>query len=190
MRVDHILHFLACWISVTVLTPLLGVDSAVGLTIIAALGKEIVWDWLMKKGTPEFSDMAANLLGVAFAMLWWSAYLLLALWVFWCLYIFMMGIYRAFLQRRLKGLSLVMSSPVLAVAFVLDFLAQMTVFSVLFLDHPRDWLVTNRLRRYMAGPDGWRKRLADYLCHHLLDPFDPTGGHCDSETPQLAEAPK
>ena len=190
MRIDHILHFLACWISVTVLEPFVGQVAAVGITITLALAKEIIWDLFMEKGTPDFTDMVANLLGVAFAMLWWSAYLLLGLWVFWSLYVYMMGVYRAFLQRRLKGLSLLMAAPVLAVAFVLDFLAQVTVFSVLFGDPPRHWLVTDRLRAYMAGPDGWRKRLADYLCHHLLDPFDPTGAHCDSETPQLAEAPK
>ena len=179
MKVDHILHFLACWIGVTALTPLLGIESAVVLTIALALAKEIVWDFLLERGDPLFMDMVACLLGVAFAMLWWSPYLLLGLWLFWNLYVYTMGLYRAFLLKRLKGLSLVMASPVVFVAFVLDFIAQMTVFSILFLDIPRDWLVTNRLRRYMTGPGGWRKRLADYLCHHLLDPFDPTGAHCD-----------
>lgn len=114
------------------------------------------------------------------------AWTLGALWVFWALYVYMMGVYRAFLSGRLKGLNLVMSSPILAVAFVVDFLMQITVFSVVFLELPRHWLVTNRLRAYMAGPDGWRKRWANHLCHYLLDPFDPTGAHCDSDPPRLA----
>ena len=46
---------------------------------------------------------------------------LLALWVFWALFVFMMGVYRAHLLGRLKGLSLVMASPFLAVAFIVDF---------------------------------------------------------------------
>lgn len=110
---------------------------------------------------------------------------LLAMWAFWALYIFTMGLYRAKLSHRLKGLSLVLAAPFVAVAFTLDFLAQMTVFTLVFRELPQELLVTGRLRRYMRGPDTWRRRWADYLCHHLLDPFDPTGGHCDSAEPAL-----
>ena len=108
------------------------------------------------------------------------------LWAFWALYVFMMGVYRAFLTGRLKGLNLIMAAPFLAVAFVLDFLMQITVFAVVFADIPRHWLVTHRLRAYLLGPDTWRKRWAESLCKHLLDPFDPTGSHCDSDSPKLA----
>ena len=112
---------------------------------------------------------------------------LAALWVFWLLYVFTMGLYRAFLMGRLKGLSLVMCSPVVAFAFAVDLVMQFTVFSIVFAEVPRDWLVTHRLRRYMRElpPEHWRRRWADYLCKHLLDPFDPTGAHCDSEPPVL-----
>lgn len=112
---------------------------------------------------------------------------LAALWVFWLLYVFTMGVYRAFLTGRLKGLSLLMCSPVVAGAFLVDLLMQFTVFAVVFAEVPREWLVTHRLRRYMRElpPEHWRRRWADYLCHHLLDPFDPTGAHCDSDPPTL-----
>ena len=38
-----------------------------GLLIAAAVGalKEIIWDWLLKKGTPEFLDFVATVAGVA-----------------------------------------------------------------------------------------------------------------------------
>ena len=109
---------------------------------------------------------------------------LAALWAFWALYVFTMGLYRAFLKRRL---SLIMCSPVVALAFALDVVMQLTVFTIVFLELPRDPLVTYRLRRYMRElpPEHWRRRWTDYLCKHLLDPFDPTGSHCDSDTPQL-----
>ena len=112
---------------------------------------------------------------------------LAALWVFWLLYVFTMGLYRAFLMGRLKGLSLLMCAPVVAVAFLVDLLMQFTVFAIVFAEAPRDWLVTHRLRRYMRElpPEHWRRRWADYLCKHLLDPFDPTGAHCDSDPPAL-----
>jgi hypothetical protein len=112
---------------------------------------------------------------------------LAALWLFWLLYVFTMGLYRAMLSGRLKGLSLVMCAPVVAVAFIVDLVMQFTVFAIVFAEVPRDWLVTHRLRRYMRDlpPAHWRRRWADYLCRHLLDPFDPTGAHCDSEPPTL-----
>lgn len=109
---------------------------------------------------------------------------LAALWAFWLLYVFTMGLYRAFLSRRLRGLPLVMAAPVVVAAFVVDFIMQMTVFTAVFLDPPRHWLVTYRLRYYMP-PNNWRRRWADKLCHHLLDPYDPTGSHCDSDVPVL-----
>jgi hypothetical protein len=115
--------------------------------------------------------------------------LLGSLWGFWALFIFMMGVYRAFLKKRLKGLSLILSIPFLVVAFLVDFLMQMTVFSVLFWDWPKHWLVTHRLRFYKKTlPKTTRRyRFADYLCKHLLDPFDPTGEHCDEDPPIIKE---
>lgn len=32
---------------------------------------------------------------------------------------------------------------------------------------------------------GWRSRFSWHICHYLLDPFDPTGAHCDDEVPVL-----
>ena len=39
----------------------------VGLATAAVVGalKEIIWDWLLKKGTPEFLDFVATVLGGA-----------------------------------------------------------------------------------------------------------------------------
>lgn len=112
---------------------------------------------------------------------------LAALWAFWLLYVFTMGLYRAFLSGRLRGLPLVMAAPVVALAAVVDLLMQLTIFTLVFLDPPRHWLVTYRLRHYMAHlpPAHWRRRWADRLCHHLLDPYDPTGSHCDDAPPTL-----
>lgn len=47
--------------------------------------------------------------------------------------------------------------------------------SPLFLDLPRDWLLTGRLQRYVNGKDGWRRRLALAIDADKLEPFDP--GH-------------
>jgi hypothetical protein len=75
--------------------------------------------------------------------------------------------------------TLVLGGPLMVEAFALDFIVQMTAATLYFWDRPRHWLVTNRLRAYMAGPPGWRRDRAEWLCTHMLDPIDPTGAHCD-----------
>jgi hypothetical protein len=139
-----------------------------------------------------------------------ALYAILALFAFWHGYVHAMGLYRARLQGRLVGLSLIMSLPVVFVTFLLDVLLQFTVVALIFWEWPTepgfttrqavkfgrtwtipwprgDWFVTDRLRRYIAaGPElGWRYKLAWATCYYLADPFDPTGAHCDSETPTL-----
>ena len=64
---DKLKHFLA-GIGVSLLvglvvSPLWGLITA---TIVGAL-KEIIWDWLLRKGTPEFLDFLATALGGAIA---------------------------------------------------------------------------------------------------------------------------
>lgn len=185
MRVDHVLHFLACWILADFLGLFVGPDVAFLIVIIVAAMKEAVWDGFMDRGDPDAIDFLAGVTGAALALLWWSGPLLFSLWVFWNAFVYTQGLYRAFLAGRLKGLPLLMAAPVVALAFVLDFLFQMTVFNVLFWEFPRHWLVTYRLRDHIKTGKGWRYRLADYICKHMLDPFDPTGAHCDSEPPSL-----
>ena len=119
----------------------------------------------------------------------------LALWSFWALYVFGMGIYRAWLMRRLRGLNALLAAPIVGVALLIDAVMQFTVLAFAFLELPpitwrKAWrwtvpipemLVTYRLRRYMRSDLGWRTRWADQVCRYLLDPFDPTGAHCDEE---------
>ena len=53
-----------------------------------------------------------------------------------------------------------------------------TLGNLFFLElnfHPQ---FTQRCDRHLAGPDGWRKRQAQFWCRNFLDPFDPAGGHC------------
>jgi hypothetical protein len=182
MRIDHVLHLLGCWLLVDLLALAIPLNTAMLLVLGIGIAKELVWDWWMDRGDPDATDLIAGGLGILFAHFWWSGHLLLALWALWVLYVFTMGLYRAYLLKKLKGLTLFMALPFVAVALVLDVLAQITVFTVLFAELPRHWLATSRLQRHIAGPDSWRRRLAEYLCTHLLDPFDPTGAHCDTHT--------
>lgn len=69
--------------------------------------------------------------------------------------------------------------PVVIFGLLCDFLLNITVGTILFMDLPREWLFTARLKRYRAEvAEGKRKKLACFFCEKLLNPFDPKGDHC------------
>lgn len=67
--------------------------------------------------------------------------------------------------------------PIALVGVSLDFLVNMTIGTVLFLEIPQEWLLTIRMDRLMTYGNPWRANLATWLCKNLLDPFQ-SGGHC------------
>lgn len=109
-----------------------------------------------------------------------AATILAWLYAFWCLYVAFMGFYRAHLSGRLNGVSKILAYPIVLFCLFVDFVFQYTVFTFVFMDLPKagEHLVSLRLRRYVAGADGWRKDTANYICDNLLDMFDPSGNHC------------
>lgn len=63
-KLEHLLTGIGIGLIFGVLSsPLIGLIAA---AMIGAL-KEIIWDWLLKKGTPEFMDFLATALGGAIA---------------------------------------------------------------------------------------------------------------------------
>jgi Na+-transporting NADH:ubiquinone oxidoreductase subunit NqrB len=112
-----------------------------------------------------------------------NPYLLAALfpWLFWGLYVLVMGVYRAHLADRLSVSGYILGLPWVAAGYVVDAFANFTFAVILFADAPREWLVTGRLIRYVQNPDQygiWRATIAQWICEHLLDVFDPSGDHC------------
>ena len=65
MAYDKKLHLLA-GLALSILAGLL-FCPLIGLVAAAVVGalKEIIWDWLLKKGTPEFMDFVATVAGGA-----------------------------------------------------------------------------------------------------------------------------
>jgi len=100
------------------------------------------------------------------------------LYAFWCAYVLVMGIYRAHLAKRLVGLNKVLALPVVVLGYAMDVVANWIIAPLVFLDFPREALVTSRLIRYKREDHGWRYQLATWICDELLDPLDPTGDHC------------
>jgi hypothetical protein len=111
-----------------------------------------------------------------------AATLLYALAAFWALfgcYAVVMGLRRLKLAGKMTPLLWIFGTPYLVVGLLLDVLCNVTLAALVFLELPRETLVTARLQRYMRGPDSWRKSAARWFCANALDPLDPSGQHCD-----------
>lgn len=103
-----------------------------------------------------------------------AVFVLLFVYVTWLLYITVMHLrdVREQLSQPVQWLAW----PAVAVGVVCDVLLNFFVGTVLFVDPPREFLLTARLKRYQSSPKTWRARLARWLCANLLNPFDE--GHC------------
>jgi hypothetical protein len=117
------------------------------------------------------------------------------LWVFWLLFVLVMGFYRAWLDKRLAGVPLCLAAPILVAGYVIDLVSNWTLAVAWFQETPRRpfELVTDRLTRYLRIPEPtqpWdirRQRHAQIICRTLLDPFDPNPrGHCSTQGINLA----
>jgi len=106
------------------------------------------------------------------------AYTLGFLWIFWGFYVLVMGLYRAHLQQRLQGFVQVLAFPFVLVGWVMDVLANVFIASIIFVELPKELLVTDRLQRYKTTSFGYKYNLSCFICENLLDVFDPSGDHC------------
>lgn len=104
--------------------------------------------------------------------------ILLSIWALWMLYVFTMGLYRLKLKNELKGINLIMGWPIVILGFVVDIIVNIVAGSLIFLDPPKELLMTSRLKRYVDKDMGWRNKLASSICINMLDIFDPKGKHC------------
>lgn len=100
--------------------------------------------------------------------------LLYALWVF---FLAVMSLKRAKDAGLLTTTAKFFGYPVLLVGLLLDFVANVTVMTLLLCELPREGTVTSRLKRHNStSSTGWRKAVAAWA-EPLLDPYDPSGDH-------------
>lgn len=107
------------------------------------------------------------------------AYGAATLYILWLFYLAVMNLYRAKKAKQISKIALWMGYPILMVGALLDLLVNMFIMTLIFVERPRELLVTKRLARHIQANQGWRAKLAYWICHHLLNAFDPSGNHCD-----------
>lgn len=105
--------------------------------------------------------------------------IIVVLWVLWIFYLAVMSLYRAHNEKTLSIPAKLLGYPILAIGAALDAAVNIVLMSLVFLERPSEWLLTKRLSRHIKRGGGWRKKLALWICVHLLNPFDPhQDGHC------------
>lgn len=108
----------------------------------------------------------------------WIALLLADLYLFFIMYVASMAMIRAHAEQKLNGVLWALCLPFVVVAWVYDMLHNVTIFAVIFWEVPKEWTVTERLKRYVTL-NTWRGSLARWTGLTILNPFDHTGNHLD-----------
>jgi hypothetical protein len=110
-------------------------------------------------------------------VLYWVA----GLWLFWLLTVNYAG--AVMYWQRLTYVHKILIGPLVGVFGALDVLLNFTLASLVFwrsppslrhveaFKHPFYWTLMHRLAVYKNNPNGWRQRLAVFVCEKVLDPF-------------------
>jgi len=64
---------------------------------------------------------------------------------------------------------------------ILDVIFQWTLAPIIFMEFTPNITFSKRMERYRDNPKykgTWKMRWADFICEHILNPFDPSGHHC------------
>lgn len=101
----------------------------------------------------------------------------LSLWLLSLFYSSVMNFKRVRDNNGLTTFMKIFGYPKLFIGLVIDLYVNVAVFTVLFLELPKEPLVTGRLKRHKYHGTGWRHKLALWWEVHI-DPFeDKPGGH-------------
>jgi len=105
-----------------------------------------------------------------------AAVLLGALYALWVFFLACMNLKRAKEAGQLTRRALVLGTPVLWIGYLLDAFVNATLMTIVMVELPREWLVTDRLARHHRTSTGWRLHVVKWF-EPLLDPYDPSGDH-------------
>lgn len=99
----------------------------------------------------------------------------------WTLYLAVMNLKMERDRLKLEGKDFTIEQkifgyPMLLIGLCMDVVMNFFVGTILFLEIPKEMLLTTRCQRHMKD-DTKRGKMARWICKHFLDPFE-IGGHC------------
>ena len=101
----------------------------------------------------------------------------LGLWVLWVLFLAVTNLNQANTEGTLPRVIRPLAYGTLYIGLVVDFVVQVTVATVLWLELPKELTVSSRVARHIKTGNGYRHKLAIWFRDSLLKPFDRSGGH-------------
>lgn len=112
-------------------------------------------------------------------LLYFLMFCMIALGICQAMYVIVMALDRAHDEGKLAPASVVIGYAFMYFCLVWDVLCNVFIASLIFLELPREATISQRLRRLVKLPAGWRKTLAIWFATHLLNPFSNGGPHVD-----------
>lgn len=101
----------------------------------------------------------------------------LMLYLLWLFYLAVMSLKRARDNGTLSKSAYYLAQPIVIFGVAYDVVCNLTAMSLIMLEIPKEWKVTDRVSRHLDGQKN-RGRISRYMCHDFLDPYDPSGCHC------------
>lgn len=98
------------------------------------------------------------------------------MYLLWIFYLAVMNLKRAKEAGLLNKTALVLGTPLLLLGYLVDFLMNITVMTLVLLELPQETTVTARLKRHHKESTGWRLAVVLWF-EPILDPYDPSGDH-------------
>ena len=95
----------------------------------------------------------------------------------WILFLAVMSLKRARDAGTITQAAYCLGMPVLYFGLLFDFVLNFSLFSILMLEPPQEWTVSQRMARHIRDGSGWRRSVALWIGDNLLDKFDPSGKH-------------
>lgn len=99
-------------------------------------------------------------------------YALLFSLVFWILFVSIMTLYK----RRKQLIAGFLFYTLLPIGFMIDVVYNVTLGSLIFWELPHELTLSQRMTRHIKEDDGWRKKVATWICSKLVEPWDYN--HC------------
>jgi len=107
---------------------------------------------------------------------WYIAASALGFYILWIFYLAVMNLKRVKDAGLMTKTAMVFGYPILLAGWLIDFIINAMVLTLILLEWPKEMTVTARLKRHNASSTGWRKAVAVWF-EPLLDPYDPSGDH-------------
>lgn len=95
----------------------------------------------------------------------------------WGMFVICMALKRVKDAGQLTKAMKLFGYPYLLIGLLVDVAVNVVIGTLLFLEPPREWLLSGRLWRLSNGALSWRQRLALKIRTQLLDSIDPSGIH-------------